>query len=79
MLLYDVGQLMSEELFAFKSARGIATRRKDDVPPDRIGQRIDRVGRCRCDGIGMDAHLAKIMMETRFEEAARLTIERQTL
>lgn len=79
MLLYDMRQLMGQELFACTHVWSIAPRGKDDVAPDRIGQRIDSASRCGCGGISMDAHSAKIMIETRFEEAARPTIERQAL
>jgi hypothetical protein len=49
--------------------------RKHDVPPDRVGDGADRLGRFRSLGAGVQAHVRKIGAEARLEELTQPYIE----
>ena len=49
---------------------------EDDVITNRKGQRVHRASRLRRWSIGVDAHVGKVMAETRREKIACRTIQR---
>ena len=75
-LLYDVSQLMRQKLPARARARRKLSIAEDHVRSHRVGQCMDRTRRRRGLGIGMHAHVGKIMSETSSEETPRRRIQR---
>src|SRR6266481_4135735 len=75
-LLYEVGQLMRQQSLTGAGLRSELTGAEHDVPPDRVGERVDRARRLRCSVICVHAHLAQVAAETGLHQRACFTIER---
>jgi hypothetical protein len=62
-LLCNVGQLVREQMLSLARFRGILTGTENNVPPSRIGSRIDRLGGFSRAFAGMNPDAAEIMAE----------------
>ena len=74
-LLDDMGQFVREEALAARPTRLKLTRRKEDPAAYCEGAGAKPIGKIASRPIGMDAHTAQIMTETRLEEFAGGRIE----
>src|SRR4026207_1429862 len=75
-LLYDVRQLMRQKLLARARPRRKLAIAENHVRSHRVGQCADRTRRLRGLGIGMHAHMGKIMSEAGGKKTPRRFIQR---
>lgn len=75
-LLHDMRQFMGDQFAPSHGRRLVVPAGKCDVSAGAVGVGAHRVGTGGSQRIGVQLHLAQIMLEARLEERARLRIQR---
>jgi hypothetical protein len=73
-LLHDVREFMSKQQLTGGSGQGLVGA-KYDIRSNGIRERIDRVGRLRCQCVAMQPYVSEVRAKPRFKEGAGLDIE----